>query len=148
VEEFDTNVRRVTEDAREGLVKLSIRWKDPDTAAYWANLFAERLNDRLRQQAIAEAERSVAYLKKEMTTTSVVSLQQSMGSLLENEMQKLLLAQGQKEFAFKVIDRAVPSKKRDAPKRALVVVISLMAGLLSSVVLLMLRNATRAGNEN
>lgn len=144
VEEFDTNVRRVTEDTRAGLVRLSIRWKDADTAALWANTFARRLNDRLRQQAAEEAERNVAYLRTEIGATSVVSLQQTMGSLLESEMQKLLLARGESDFAFKVIDRAVAPKKRDAPKRGLIVLLALLTGSFSSVVMLIFHKATRA----
>jgi LPS O-antigen subunit length determinant protein (WzzB/FepE family) len=143
VEEFDTRVRGVTEDARAGLVTLSVRWKDADTAALWANAFARRLNDQLRQQAAEEAERNVAYLKKEMAATSVVSLQQSMGSLLEAEMQKLLLARGNEEFAFKVIDRAVAPKKRDSPKRALIVVVAFLTGTFTSILLLTLYKAVR-----
>lgn len=140
---FDTRVRGVTEDTKTGLVRLSIRWKDADTAALWANTLARRLNDRLRQQAAEEAERNVTYLKKEMAATSIVSLQQSMGSILEGEMQKLMLARGNEEFAFKVIDQAVAPKQRDAPKRVLVILVALFAGGFLSVVTLVVRRAIR-----
>jgi uncharacterized protein involved in exopolysaccharide biosynthesis len=143
VEEFDTRVRGVTEDTRAGLVRLSIRWTDADTAALWANTFAQRLNDRLRQQAAEEAERNVTFLTKEMAATSVVSLQQSMGSLLEAEMQKLLLARGNDEFAFRVIDRAVAPKKHDSPKRVLVVLVAFVAGGFLSILIVVLRQAVR-----
>lgn len=147
VEEFDTGVRRVTEDTRAGLVRLSIRWKDADTAALWANTFAQRLNERLRQQAAEEAERNVTYLTKEMAATSIVSLQQSMGSLLEAEMQKLLLARGNEEFAFKVIDRAVAPKKPDSPQRLLIILVALLSGTLVSILLLTLLKAVRGGSR-
>ncbi len=138
---FDTSVRTVSEDKKTGLVTLSIRWKDPDTAAEWANLLVQRLNDRLRQQALAESERNVAYLQKEMATTSVVSLQQSMGRVLEGEMQKLMLARGNEEFAFKVIDRATPPKLRESPKRSLIAIVSLLAGGFLGVLVVFLRKA-------
>ncbi len=138
---FDTSVRTISEDKKTGLVTLSIRWKDPDTAAEWANLLVQRLNDRLRQQALAESERNVAYLQKEMATTSVVSLQQSMGRVLEGEMQKLMLARGNEEFAFKVIDRATPPKLRESPKRSLIAIVSLLAGGFLGVLVVFLRKA-------
>ncbi len=138
---FDTSVRTVSEDKKTGLVTLSIRWKDPDTAAEWANLLVQRLNDRLRQQALAESERNVAYLQKEMAATSVVSLQQSMGRVLEGEMQKLMLARGNEEFAFKVIDRATPPKLRESPKRSLIAIVSLLAGGFLGVLVVFLRKA-------
>jgi uncharacterized protein involved in exopolysaccharide biosynthesis len=146
VEVFDTDVRRVTEDTRAGVIRLAIRWKDPDTAALWANALAQRLNERLRKQAAAEAERNVDYLRKEMAAMSIVSLQQSIGSLLEAQMQTLLLTRGNDEFAFQVIDRAVAPKEHDSPKRALVILISLLAGLFSSILGLALIRAVRGGS--
>lgn len=138
---FDTSVRTITEDKKSGLVTLSIRWKDPDTAAEWANTLVQRLNDRLRQQALTESERNVAYLQKEMASTSVVSLQQSMGRVLEGEMQKLMLARGNEEFAFKVIDRATPPKLRESPKRSLIAIVSMLAGGFLGVLFVFLRKA-------
>ncbi len=138
---FDTSVRTIAEDKKTGLVTLSIRWKDPDTAAEWANVLVQRLNDRLRQQALTESERNVAYLQKEMAATSVVSLQQSMGRVLEGEMQKLMLARGNEEFAFKVIDRATPPKLRESPKRSLIAIVSMLAGGFLGVLFVFLRKA-------
>lgn len=141
VKVFDTKIRTVTEDKKAGLVTLSVRWKDPDTAANWANILVKRLNDRLRTQAQQEAERNVAYLQREIASTSVVSLQQSMGRVLEGEMQKLMLARGNEEFAFKVIDRATPPKQRQSPKRSLIALVSMFIGGFLGVLLIFLRKA-------
>jgi uncharacterized protein involved in exopolysaccharide biosynthesis len=140
VRAFD-GIRVVSEDKKSGLVTLSIRWKDADTAANWANLLVKRLNDRLRTQAEAESERNVAYLQREIAATSVVSLQQSMGRVLEGEMQKLMLARGNEEFAFKVIDRATPPKQRDAPKRTLIALVSMLAGGFLGLLAVFVRKA-------
>jgi uncharacterized protein involved in exopolysaccharide biosynthesis len=139
---FET-VRSVSDDKKTGLVTLGVRWKDADTAALWANELARRVNARLRSEALAEAERNVAYLQKEIASTSVVSLQQSMGRVLEGEMQKLMLARGNEEFAFKVIDKATPPKLRDAPKRALVAIVATLAGGFLGILAVFLRQALR-----
>jgi uncharacterized protein involved in exopolysaccharide biosynthesis len=136
---FDKKVRSVSEDTRTGLVTLSIRWTAPDTAALWANTLATRLNDRLRKEAETRALRNVAFLKNEIATTNVVSLQQSMGSLLESEMQKLMLARSNTEFAFKVIDPAVPPIETDSPKPLIVLVTSLFVGAFLSILFLVVR---------
>ena len=140
---FET-VRTVSDDKKTGLVTLSVRWKDADTAALWANELARRVNARLRAEALAEAERNVAYLQKEIAATSVVSLQQSMGRVLEGEMQKLMLARGNEEFAFKVIDKATPPKLRDAPKRALIAIVATLAGGFLGMLAVFLRQAWRS----
>ena len=136
-------IRTISDDKKTGLVTLSVRWKDADTAALWANELARRVNARLRAEALQEAERNVAYLQKEMAATSVVSLQQSMGRVLEGEMQKLMLARGNEQFAFKVIDRATPPKQRDAPKRALIAIVATLAGGFLGLLAVFLRQALR-----
>jgi uncharacterized protein involved in exopolysaccharide biosynthesis len=140
--EFE-KVRSVSDDKKTGLVTLGIRWKDPETAANWANLLVKRLNERLRAQALADSQRNVDFLQKEMSATSVVSLQQSMGRVLEGEMQKLMLARGNEEFAFKVIDPATPPKLRDAPKRGLIAVVATLAGGFFGLLAVFLRKAVR-----
>jgi uncharacterized protein involved in exopolysaccharide biosynthesis len=138
---FDLKVRTVTEDKKTGLVTLGIRWKDPETAASWANILVTRLNDRMRNQASREAERNVAYLQKQIAETSVIALQQSLGRVLEGELQKLLLAQGNEEFAFKVIDRATPPKYRDAPRRTFITLLAALLGAMLGVVVVILRKS-------
>ena len=140
--EFE-KVRSVSDDKKTGLVTLGVRWKDPETAASWANALVKRLNERLRVEALAESQRNVDFLQKEMAATSVVSLQQSMGRVLEGEMQKLMLARGNEEFAFKVIDKAMPPKLRDAPKRALIAIVATLAGGFIGILAVFLRQAWR-----
>jgi uncharacterized protein involved in exopolysaccharide biosynthesis len=138
---FDKSIRAVYEDKRTGLVTLSVTWTNPDEAAAWANLLVKRLNARLRSQAIAESEENIGYLQKEMASTTITPLQQSIGKVLESEMEKLMLARGQEQFAFKVIDSAVSPKKRIRPKRVLVVAASALCGLLCSAVFVLIRSS-------
>jgi uncharacterized protein involved in exopolysaccharide biosynthesis len=56
-------------------------------------------------------------------------------------MQKLMLARGNEEFAFKVIDRATPPKLRESPKRSLIAIVSMLAGGFLGVLFVFLRKA-------
>jgi uncharacterized protein involved in exopolysaccharide biosynthesis len=141
---FVEDVRTVFEERRTGIVTLTIEWTDPTVAADWANKLVARLNDRLRSQALEEAERNVAYLRKEMAATDVVSQQQSIGRVLEAEMQKLLLARGNDDFALKILDRATPPKKRSSPKRTVIVIVAAILGFLVSVSYLLGRRSFEA----
>jgi uncharacterized protein involved in exopolysaccharide biosynthesis len=103
-----------------------------------------RLNERMRAQALKEAETNVAFLQTELGRTSVVTLQQSIGRLLESELQKLMLARGNEEFAFRVIDAASPPKERVRPKRALIAVMGTVLGGLLAVFGVFLLHALRS----
>ena len=128
VKYFHNNILRVSEDLQTGMVTLSIEWTQPERAAEWANALVQRLNVRLRERALREAETNVVYLQAEMARTNMVTLQESVGRLLENELQKLMLARGNEDFAFRIVDAASPPKDRVRPKRALIAVIGTLLG--------------------
>jgi uncharacterized protein involved in exopolysaccharide biosynthesis len=128
VKYFDERVRTVTEDKKAGLVTLTIMWTNPDDAARWANLLVSRVNLRLRQKAEVEAQRNIAFLKKELAATDVPQLQQSLSRSLESEMQRLMLAKGNEDFAFKVIDGATTPKYRARPRRMIAMALAAIFG--------------------
>lgn len=143
IKRFDEEIRRVSEDKGTGLVTLSIEWTDPVVAAKWANSLAARLNAHMRQRAQAEAERNIAFLEAQLADTSVATLRQSVGHLLETELQKLMLARGNEEFAFRVIDPAAAPKYRSRPKRTLFVMLATAIGGFLAVCIVLLRHTLR-----
>lgn len=140
---FEKSIRSVTEDRKTGLVTLSILWKNPELAARWANEIVRQVNQKLREQALAESERNIAYLRGEMAATNVAFLQQSIARVLESEMQKMLLARGREEYAFRIIDHAVPPKRREKPQRVILAIFSFMMGGGLSVTIVLLRRVRR-----
>jgi uncharacterized protein involved in exopolysaccharide biosynthesis len=105
---FDQDVRSVSE-SEDGLLSLAIEWRDPQAAAQWANALVDRVNERVRQQAIREASESIGYLNAEAEKTSVLGVQQAIYRLVETQVNKIMLANVRKQYAFRVIDPAVPS---------------------------------------
>ena len=140
---FDRRIRSVEEDKRAGLVTLSIRSIDPDTSADWANLMVDQLNKKLRDRALVESSRNVEYLRREIAVTTLPSLQQSLGRVMEFEMQKLMLARGNDEFAFKIVDKAIPPRFRASPQRSLVILLSILIGLSLGAILALSRTKYR-----
>lgn len=141
---FHDNVFSLRQDRQTGLVTLAIEWKDPDVAAAWAMDLVRRANETLRKRALQDAETNVKYLQEELAQTSLLTLQESIGRLLESELQKLMLARGNEEFAFKVIDAASPPRERARPKRSLIVVVGTMTGGMLAVLLVFFWSALRA----
>ncbi len=140
---FDSKVRSIAEDKRTGLVTVTISWTDPVLAASWANSLIDELNNKLRVRALQESQDNVTYLQKEIASTGVPSLQQSLGRVLEFEMQKLMLARGNQEFAFKIVDRALPPTKRYSPQRAVIIVLASLIGFCFSASWVLIRPSFR-----
>lgn len=140
---FTKQVRTVTEDKKTGLVTMTIEWTDPTLAANWANLLIERVNDHMRARALTEAEANVAYLKDQLAASSLVTLQESIGRVLESELQKLMLARENREFAFRILDHAFIPKRPVSPQVALILVAAVIGGLGIGVLCALFANVMR-----
>jgi|HubBroStandDraft_5_1064220.scaffolds.fasta_scaffold44910_2 uncharacterized protein involved in exopolysaccharide biosynthesis len=139
VKYFLDNILSVQQDKKTSLVTLAVEWTDSETAAKWANILANRLNDRMRQRALLEAETNTNYLRAELQSANIVTLQQSLGRLLEVELQKLMIARGNREYSFRIIDQAEAPKRRTRPKRTLIVAAAIVIGGGMCVFVLLVR---------
>jgi uncharacterized protein involved in exopolysaccharide biosynthesis len=145
---FETTVLKVQEDKKTGLIIVAVEWTDAKTAATWANLLVERVNDRMRQRALAEGDSSMRYLKQELAETNIVPLQQSIGRVIETQLQQLILAKSNDEYAFRVIDHAEIPKWRDHPKSVVIVAAAFLAGGAISVFFLISRHVLRSSRAS
>lgn len=139
VKYFAENVLDVSEDSGSGLVTVSISWTDAELAAEWAMELVNRLNETMRLRALDEAERNIEYLQSELASTNIGALRDAAARLLESELQKVMLARGENEFAFRIVDPAQTPKMRYWPKRSFVVIFAMfLGGLLASLAVLLL----------
>jgi uncharacterized protein involved in exopolysaccharide biosynthesis len=129
---FDTRVREVTRDKTTGLITLEIEWHDPVKAAEWANELVTRVNAEMRTRALESAAASVAYLEKELTSTAVVETRRAVSRLLETQINQRMLANVTQEYAFRVVDRALPPDPKDvaSPNRLLLFLLGPLLGLI------------------
>lgn len=128
VKKFTDDVRAITEDRKSGLITLTVEWNDAEASARWANRMVDTLNERLRARAISEAERNTEYLNQELLKTSVVELRQAIYRLIQEQVNNAMLANVQRDYAFRVIDPAVPPETRARPKRTLMTLVGAVLG--------------------
>lgn len=127
---FDKDVRSVIQDKKTNLVTLQIDWKDRNEAADWANELVRRLNEEMRARAIAKADASTGYLDKELAATTTTAARDAIGRLLETQIKQRMLANVTQEYAFRVVDRALPADRDDpvSPQKGLLFVVGLLIG--------------------
>ncbi len=129
---LNSSVRRIIRDRDTGLISLRVEWVDPEVAANWANDMISLANQYLRDRAIGGAERSIQYLKEELSKTTSIEVRTSIFGLMEAQIQKIMFAHVQDEYAFNVIDPAYAPEIDDyvRPNRILIVLLGFLAGTL------------------
>ena len=147
LDDFERKVRSVNYDPVSNIVRLRIDWYSGELASEWANVMGDQLNDLVRERAIQEANDSIRYLREELERNSIVGVEQSIYRLIESQVNKIMLANVRKDYAFQVIDPAIPPSD-DAqlrPNRPLVAAIGLVLGFVfaafTAVIVSALRNA-------
>jgi uncharacterized protein involved in exopolysaccharide biosynthesis len=118
-----------------GIVVVAIEWTDREQAASWVNLLIERLNNRLRKKAIDEADKTIAYLNKELEKARIVQLRQSIFFMIEAQINLRTMANVREEFVLKVISPAVVSDEDRyiRPNRPFTVVMGGIIGVVAGV---------------
>ena len=141
VDRFDRRVRTISEDARTGVVTLAIEWYDPELAAEWGNLLVREVNERLRQRVISEAQSSIDFLNAELQKTSIVELQRAIYSIVEAQVNKIMIANVRPEYAFRVLDPAIPPDPDDhvRPQRPLIAALGFLLGAGLGILVALLR---------
>lgn len=135
IELLTKSVVSINEDKKTGVITLAVEWKDRTLAAAWANDLVRRGNRAMRDRAIEDAQRSIDFLNQELKKTSVVEIQQAIYRLLEGNYKTVSVASAREQYAFRVVDPAVPAdeNKRVRPKRALIVIVAALAGGFLSI---------------
>ncbi len=142
--EIFRKIRTVAQDTKTGLITLNITWTDPVLAAEWANGLVDLTNRVLREEAIRESERNVAYLTGEVAKTELVQVKTALYALVENEIKQAMLARGRDQYALKVIDPAVVPETPSSVRLLVWLIVGLAAGAVLSLLIVFLKAAWRS----
>lgn len=145
VDVFSDHVVDIKKDNRKGTTIVHVEWTDPATAARWANDFVALANELMRNHALEESTRNVAYLEKEIAKTDMVEIQHALINVLESEAKSAMLANGRIEYAFRVVEPAVPPERRIRPMRTLIVAIGVLLGFTLGSGIALIHDRVRRG---
>jgi uncharacterized protein involved in exopolysaccharide biosynthesis len=142
-----TAVLGVSKDKQTGYVTVSIDHQSPIVAAQWVDWLVEDVNAAVKAQDVAEAEKSIEYLKQQVANTSLADLQSMFFELIQSQTETVMLAQVSPEYVFKTIDPAVVPEEKSKPSRARICVLGTLLGGMLGVVLVLIRHYARSESE-
>lgn len=131
----------ITQDKKTQIITLSVESLSPMHAKLWAEKLVLDLNDYLRQKDVAQAERSIDYLKRQLESTSVAQMHAILYQLIEEQTKTIMLASVRDGYAFQVIDPAVVPEDKTGPRRSLIVIVAVFSGLILAVLGILTRES-------
>jgi uncharacterized protein involved in exopolysaccharide biosynthesis len=143
VKTFNDDILNIDQDKKTGLITLYVEWTDRNLAADWANGLVQGLNAEMRTRAIAHSMASIEFLNQELTTTTTVETKEAINRLIEAQIKQRMLASVSPEYAFRVVDRALPADADDParPKRAILIAIGTLLGFSVGFAIAFLRSS-------
>ncbi|MBN4053831.1 LPS O-antigen length regulator [Haliea sp. AH-315-K21] len=147
VYEAFSELMSVEEDETTGLITIAIEWYDPNQIRNWAGWLIDDLNNYMRGDALLESQDAIEYLTEQLAKTSLVEMRSVFFNLIEEQTQRVMLADVREEYAFEILDPAVIPEIKSAPGRALICILGTLLGGMLAVLFVLLSHYVSKGKE-
>jgi uncharacterized protein involved in exopolysaccharide biosynthesis len=135
-------VRGIAEDPKTGIITVAAKWGDPRVAAKWANDLVALANDDMRERSMREHNADIDFLRAQSESTTSAEMKKEISILLQSAIQSEMMAETRHEYAFKVLDPAIPPEKPTSPVPLLWALGGFTGGMLISMSTLSIRSRT------
>ena len=122
-------------------ILLSLEFYSPDKAKEWLDLYVVSINNYMRERKIKRVERNIDYLQNQLTKTSMAEMKTVFHNLIEDQTKALMLAEARvDEYVFMTVSKSMIPEQKSYPFRRLIVIqYTLIGGILSVLLILLLR---------
>ena len=127
---YQSFLKSMAISSRGSLIEISLSLADREQVAPLTNQLIESLNQFIRNNVIEDTKRNINYIEESLNNSSLVNLQSTFYILIEEEIQKSMLANGNDEYAFTVLDIAYEPQHKSHPKIMQAVISSLIFGFI------------------
>jgi len=121
------------------VMSLSIEWENPvnlSKVSEVANKLISSINNESKERSIAKSKRTISFIENEIKNTNIVKMKSILYSLLEQQIQNIVLSNVRDDLVFKVIDPAITPNKPEHRLVILELLLSMLVGLLVGLFLI------------
>tara|TARA_B100000161_G_scaffold49216_1_gene31625 strand:- start:400 stop:1335 length:936 start_codon:yes stop_codon:yes gene_type:complete len=133
--EFWVEIFSVSQDIDTGFLAMEIKHFSPKLTKEWLDKIVYSINEKARAKAIFEAENSIEYLKPQFQSADLSEVRVILASLIQEQIQQIMLAKSKPEYLFKVIDPPYSPESKSEPKRSVICIIGAFIGMFLSMLI-------------
>ena len=112
----------ISQDPDTFFVSIGVRHESPKLAFEICKNIIDFVNQTSREDEISKLQSMSEYLKKEVISTNSIEMKELFYMLIQDQTQKLMIANGTKEFFFRIVKEPFIDDQRIHPKRSLIVI--------------------------
>ena len=124
---------KVKDNKREGVIKLSVEFKDPEVSARILNYILAELTDYMSSEAKRVAETNKEYLESLIIKNADPLIKQKIYSLIARQIEKSMMAEVKENFAFKILDPPKVPDRKIKPRIIMNIALSFIIALFVAV---------------
>ena len=112
----------VSFDRRTQFIAVSYDHSSPFFAKELVELIVKEVNNLQKKDDSTKSEKAMSYLTNLQSTNNIIQIERSLSALIENQIQKQMLASIEDEYLVEYIDEPFVPESRIYPKRTSLVV--------------------------
>lgn len=129
------NIFGINVDDETGFVTFTVDHQSPEIAKKWLDIIIYNINESMREIDKTDAQNAINFLNETSSSTSIQSIREVIGRILETKMQTLVLASTNKAYVFKVLDSPIVPEIKSGPFRSIICIIGTLIGGVISVLI-------------
>jgi uncharacterized protein involved in exopolysaccharide biosynthesis len=146
---FSRKVLSISDDVGRNITEVKMLARTPQLAAQWANAYVDMANEELRREAIGEAQRAVNFLNERLASSNISEVRETLAELLQSNIETAMLANVYPDYAFKIIDPAIPPDPDSpaSPNRTVFAAAGFLLGGILATFSILLRSLIRTARN-
>jgi len=130
----------ISEDKKTGFILIEIEHISPVFAKEFLELIIKESNALLRERDLELSSQALQYLKSELSKTPLVSIQESINTLIESQLETQMLARINEDYVLIEIDPPFVPDRKSKPNRSLILILGTLLGGLLSIIFILVRH--------
>mgnify|MGYP001224757751 CR=1 FL=1 len=130
-----------------GFISIKVEHISPFFAQELLSLIIKETNKLAREKEIKKANASLAYLKNEISSTSLDAVNNSLSRLMEVQYNKLIAARLNQDYLLVPLEKPFVPERKSKPNRPLICILGTILGALLSIFWVILRDSIKREND-
>lgn len=128
-----------SKDDKTGFIKVSVESLSPSNSKYWVDELLKKINATLKLRDREKALANLEFLNGQIAETEITGVQAVLYNLVEEQTKALMLASGQKDYVFRVVNAPRVAEIKSSPARSVICVAITLLGMVLGFIISLIR---------